>query len=222
MGETTSDFMVHQLNPVIAVGIGALGLLIALFLQFIVKKYIPFVYWFAASMVAVFGTMAADVLHIGFGIPYYISSIFFSLVLIITFVVWFSFEKTLSIHSITTYRREIFYWITVLATFALGTAVGDMTAVTFGLGYLTSGIVFFVVILIPLFIYIVWKNFSIFCFWFAYIITRPLGASFSDWMGKPQSLNGLNYGTGKVSIVLTIVIFLLVVFMTITKKDVEA
>jgi uncharacterized membrane-anchored protein len=142
MGETTSDFLVRSIDPVIAVLIGGVGLGIALTLQISTRKYVPWIYWLAVTMVAIFGTMAADILHIGLGIPYIVSTIFFAICLIIVFTTWYKTEKTLSIHSIYTRKRELFYWATVLTTFALGTALGDMTASTLQLGYLNSGILF--------------------------------------------------------------------------------
>ena len=128
MGEATSDSLAHGLGPFVAVVIGGIALAGALVLQFSVKRYIPWVYWLTVVMVAVFGTMAADGLHIQFGIPYIVSTIFIAIVLAIVFIAWQLTEKTLSIHSIYTPRREAFYWATVMATFALGTAAGDMTA----------------------------------------------------------------------------------------------
>ena len=219
MGETTSDFLVRQLNPIIAVTLGGLGLLVALVLQLSVRRYIATVYWFAVVMVAIFGTMAADVLHIGFGIPYIVSSSFFAFALVIIFVSWYASEKTLSIHSIYTRRRELFYWATVIATFALGTALGDMTATTFGLGYFSSGLLFTLLFAIPALAYWLFGLNEILAFWFAYIMTRPLGASFADWMGKPQNQGGFGLGTGKVSLVLAIIIVVLVGYLTITHKD---
>lgn len=220
MGEVFSDFLVKTIDPVIAVAIGLLGLVIALVLQFSVKKYIAWVYWLAVTMVAIFGTMAADVLHVQFGIPYLISSSFFAISLCIVFSVWYVVEKTLSIHSIVTRRREVFYWLTILTTFALGTAVGDMTATTLHLGYFYSGVVFAMVFVIP---FIAWKfglN-EVIAFWFAYIVTRPLGASFADWIGRPTVLQGLGFGTGQISLVLTVVIVILVTYLSITKKDIK-
>ena len=122
MGESTSDYLVHQLNPVIAVALAGIGLLVALVLQLAVRRYVAWIYWLAVVMVAVFGTMAADVLHIGLGIPYLVSTAFFAVALAVIFGVWYASEKTLSIHSIYTRRRELFYWATVITTFALGTA----------------------------------------------------------------------------------------------------
>ncbi|GLV59294.1 membrane protein [Dictyobacter sp. S3.2.2.5] len=221
MGETTSDYMVNHIDPVIAVAIGALGLCVALALQLVVRRYIPAVYWFAVVMVAIFGTMAADVLHIGLGIPYLASTIFFAIALAIIFGVWYATEKTLSIHSIYTLRRELFYWATIVTTFALGTALGDMTATTLHLGYLDSGILFAVLFALPgLACWLLGLN-EILAFWFAYIVTRPLGASFADWMGKPRDAGGIGFGTGTVSLVLTILIIALVAYVTITRKDID-
>ena len=149
MGESTSDFLVHHLVPEIAVVFGGIAFVIALFLQFSTDRYVPWRYWLAVAMVGVFGTMAADVLHVGLGVPYVVSTVFYAIVLAAVFRTWFRSEGTLSIHSITTERREIFYWAAVLATFALGTAAGDLTAVTFGLGYFGSGLLFAAVIAVP-------------------------------------------------------------------------
>jgi uncharacterized membrane-anchored protein len=172
-------------------------------------------------MVSIFGTMAADVLHVGLGIPYIVSTIFFTIVLAVIFVLWHATEKTLSVHSIYTRRREFFYWATVLATFALGTAVGDLTATTIGLGYFASGILFGVVIAIPAVAYRKFRLNGIFAFWFAYIMTRPLGASFADWMGVTVARGGLGWGTGPVSLGLGILIFGFVGYLAITRKDIE-
>lgn len=220
LGESTSDYLVFQINPYIAVLIGAIGLFIVLILQLWVKKYIVWVYWLSVVMVAIFGTMAADVLHVGFGIPYVVSTIFFAISLAVIFGLWYKVEKTLSIHSVNTTRRELFYWVTVIATFALGTAAGDMSAATLGLGYLWSGILFGIVFLIPGIIYYKVRTKEVFFFWFAYIITRPFGASFADYFGKPI-LGGLGLGDGIVSAVLAISIIILVGYLTISKKDTE-
>lgn len=221
MGESTSDYLVRHIDPVIAVAIGGSGFAVAMILQFWSRKYIPIVYWFAVAMVAIFGTMAADVMHILLGIPYVFSTIFFALCLSIIFFIWNKTEKTLSIHSIYTPRRELFYWLTVITTFALGTAAGDMTAATFGLGYLLSGLLFGILFLLPAFGYKFFKLNSIFAFWFAYIMTRPFGASFADWFGRTKDLGGIGIGTGTTSIILTIFIVLFVTYLSVSKKDVE-
>jgi uncharacterized membrane-anchored protein len=221
MGETTSDYLVHQFDPVIAVALGGIGLVIALVLQFFVRRYVAWIYWLAAVMVAIFGTMAADVLHIGLGIPYLVSTACFTAALAVIFVVWYLSEKTLSIHSIYTRRRELFYWATVMATFALGTAVGDMTATTLGLGYFSSGVLFTALIAVPALDYWLFGLNEIVAFWFAYIVTRPLGASLADWAGKPSNLGGLGLGTGQVSLGLTILIIGFISYLTVTRKDVK-
>lgn len=219
MGEALSDFLVHTIDPVIAVGLGAVGLATALIVQFSSKTYQPWKYWLTVSMVAIFGTMAADVLHIGLGIPYIISTLFFGLALGAIFLTWYKKEKTLSIHSIYTVRREVFYWFTVIATFALGTAAGDMTAHTFGLGFLTSAILFTGLFAIPAVLYFVFKLHEVALFWAAYILTRPLGASFADWFGVPHDLGGLNFGRGWVSLVLILAIVAMVIYTSVVKND---
>jgi uncharacterized membrane-anchored protein len=210
LGESTSDFLVHRLGPYAAVFIGALTLLIGLAWQFSTRRYVAWVYWFAVIMVAISGTLAADAVHVGLGIPYVMSTVFYALVLAAVFVVWQRTEGTLSIHSITTVRRELFYWAAVLATFALGTAAGDMTAATLGWGYLSSGLFFAVVLLVPAILYARTTISPVFLFWFAYVFTRPLGASFADWFGKDRHLGGLALGDGPVSAVVTVAILAVV------------
>ncbi|GCE23047.1 COG4705 family protein [Dictyobacter kobayashii] len=221
MGEVTSDYLAHQLDPIIAVALGGIGLLVALILQFAVRRYVPWIYWLAVVMVAIFGTMAADVLHVGFGVPYLVSTTLFLVALVVIFLLWYLTEKTLSIHSIYTRRRELFYWATVMATFALGTAAGDMTASTFNLGYLASGVLFAVLIAIPALAYWLFGLNEIVAFWLAYILTRPLGASFADWVGRSRDLGGLGLGTGQVSLVLTVLIVIFVGYLTVTHKDIK-
>jgi uncharacterized membrane-anchored protein len=222
MGESTSDFLVHKLVPEVAVVLGGVGLVIALVLQFATRKYVAWRYWLAVSMVGVFGTMAADALHVGLGVPYVASTIFYAIVLVVVFWSWHASEKTLSIHSIFTQRRELFYWAAVLATFALGTAAGDLTAVSFGLGYFASGLLFAAVIAIPAIGYWRLGMNSILAFWFAYVATRPLGASLADWLAVTQHRGGLALGTGQVSLVLAALIAMIVAYLSRTRKDVPA
>jgi uncharacterized membrane-anchored protein len=221
MGEATSDYLVHTIDPYLAVGIGGCGLVVGLALQFSVRRYLAPAYWFAVAMVAVFGTMVADAAHIELKIPYAASAAICAVGLAAIFIVWYLIERTLSIHSINTPRREIFYWAAVLATFAMGTAAGDMSAYTLHLGWLTSGLMFTVIFAIPLVARRLFGLHEVVAFWFAYIFTRPLGASYADWLGVPKSLGGLNYGRGTVSIALTIVIIVWVAYLWITKIDVE-
>lgn len=210
MGEDASDFLVRQFGKAPAVLTGLLVLSIGLYMQFRIRKYNRWVYWFAVAMVSLFGTMAADVLHLGMGIPYIVSTIFFSIVLVAVFWVWYRVEGTLSIKSISTTRREIFYWLAVLTTFALGTAAGDMTARTLNWGYLLSGIIFGFIFFLPGVGYLLFKYDAVLAFWFSYIITRPFGASFADWIGADKYMGGLGYGFGRTSLVLAGLIAIMV------------
>jgi uncharacterized membrane-anchored protein len=171
--------------------------------------------------VSVTGTMAADGLHVVVGLPYTVTTLLYAVILAVIFVAWYRTEGTLSIHSITTVRREAFYWATVIATFALGTALGDLTATTLKIGYFGSAVLFLVVIAIPLVAH--WKlgmN-SVLAFWFAYTITRPLGASIADWLGVPHRLGGLDWGRANVAMILTVPILIAVAYMAISHVDME-
>jgi uncharacterized membrane-anchored protein len=221
MGEATSDYLVKSFPRVVAVAIGFIAFAAAMIWQFWVHRYVVWVYWLAVAMVAVFGTMAADALHLGLGIPYAVSSAFYAVVLAAIFVAWYRTERTLSIHSINTPRRELFYWATVLATFALGTAVGDMTASTFHLGYLDSGLLFTGLIALPALAYLFLGMNPIFTFWFAYVLTRPLGASFADWLDKARYLRGLALGDGVVAVASALVIVGFVAYLAITHSPIE-
>jgi len=222
MGEATSDYLVHTINPVPAVLLGFVGFAAALAIQFSMRRHMAWTYWLAVVMVGVFGTMAADVLHVGFKVPYTASSVLYGLVLLAVFVSWQRVEGTLSIHSIDTPRREMFYWAAVVATFAMGTALGDLTAVTFHIGYLSSALLFAGVIAVPAIGFWRFGWNPILSFWIAYVATRPLGASFADWMGKPRSVMGLGWGEGAVAMGLTVAIFCFVAFLAVTRADVQA
>lgn len=222
MGESTSDFLVTAITPVVAVLIGFIGFTVAMALQFSMRRYVAWAYWLAVVMVGVFGTMVADVLHVAFHVPYVASASLFAVVLALNFLVWRRREGTLSIHSIDSGRREVFYWTAVVATFALGTALGDLTAVTLHLGYFLSAILFAAAAFAVLAIGHATRIFGpVFAFWFAYVLTRPLGASVADWLGKPAEVGGLGIGSGLVALVLTIAIAVLVVYLSITKKDLQ-
>ena len=221
MGESTSDYLVNTINPVLAVALGFVAFAAALVWQFTRRRYTAPAYWLAVVMVGVFGTMAADVLHVALGVPYPMSTAFYLVSLAAVFFTWQRTEKTLSIHTIDSPRREAFYWAAVVATFALGTAAGDLTAMTLHLGYLLSAVLFAAVITIP----ILGHRFAgwnpIFAFWFAYVITRPLGASVADWLGKPTSVGGLGLGDGPVTLTLTVAIACVVAYLTFTRRDVQ-
>jgi uncharacterized membrane-anchored protein len=217
MGEAMSDFMGQNSVP-LAAAVGIFGLAFALRLQLRAREYHAPTYWFAVMMVAVFGTMAADGIHDGASIPYTVTTPVFAAAVAAIFLLWYQSEGTLSIHTINTRRRELFYWMAVLATFALGTAAGDLTAYSMNIGFFPSAVVFAVVFAIPA---LGWRRLNwnpVFAFWFAYVITRPLGASFADGFSKPTAM-GL--GDGAVSAVALVIFVALVAYVTITKRDVQ-
>jgi len=215
MGEAMSDFMGQQSVP-IAGAVGFFGLVLALRLQLRQPRYNPAYYWFAVMMVAVFGTMAADAIHDGTGLGYSVTTPAFALIVAAIFILWYRSEGTLSIHSIDTRRREYFYWAAVLGTFALGTAAGDLTAYQLDLGLWTSVLLFGAIITIPAIAW--WRGVMnpIVAFWFAYIVTRPLGASFADGFSKPTN-GGLNLGDGTVSAIALVIFIALVAY--VVRKD---
>jgi uncharacterized membrane-anchored protein len=220
-GESTSDYLVHRFDPVLAVIAGFVIFAAALLVQLVVRRYVAWVYWLAVAMVALFGTMAADVVHIVLKVPYLISTVAFGIALAIVLSIWYRTEHTLSIHSIYTMRRELFYWATVITTFALGTAAGDLTAYTFHLGFFAAGVLFVVLIAMPAFAYFVLRLNEVAAFWWAYILTRPVGAEFADWTGKPVSEGGLAIGQGKTSLVLAVLIIGFVAYFAFTRNDMQ-
>jgi uncharacterized membrane-anchored protein len=220
MGEAASDFLGKVSIP-LAGAVGILGFVVALRLQLRTPEYRATVYWPAVLMVAVFGTMAADGVHVGAGLPYALTTVFYAVVVAAIFSYWHRSEGTLSIHSITTRRREILYWSAVLATFALGTAAGDLTAIQLHLGYFASGLLFAAVIAVPALAW--WRGWlnPIAAFWAAYVVTRPLGASFADWLGKPAHHSGLGLGDGTVTGLGLLLFVALVAYTAATKRDIQ-
>ncbi|HLG67199.1 MAG TPA: hypothetical protein VKV36_04930 [Acidimicrobiales bacterium] len=221
MGEASSDYLVHAIAPVAAVLLGFVGLVAGLLAQFGRARYVAWTYWFAVVMVGTFGTMAADVLHVGLGVPYTASSILYAVVLTAVFTSWLATERTLSIHSIDTPRREMFYWAAVVATFAMGTAVGDFTAYTLHLGYFSSAFLFGALMVVPAAGYRWFRWNGVLSFWFAYVLTRPLGASLADGFGKPRDLGGMGLGDGAVALAIGVVILAIVAYLAITGADVQ-
>lgn len=219
IGEAGADFMGTVSIPLAAaVGIG--GFFVALWLQLRADAYHPFRYWVTVLMVALFGTMIADGPHVALGTPYYVDSCLYLVLLAGLLTWWRRSEGTLSVHSITTPRRERFYWGTVLLTFGLGTAVGDTTAINFGLGFSWSIALFAVLILVP---FVLWRRGldATIAFWASYVLTRPLGASVADWLGKPPSQGGVNWGDGTVTALGMALFCGLVAYLAITHSDVE-
>lgn len=212
-GEAISDAMNQQLGPAIAVPIMLMAVGTALRWQYRQERYRALPYWSVVAAISVFGTSAADGFHVGLGWPYTLSASFYAAILAIIFVYWYRTEGTLSIHSIFNRRRENLYWLTVFATFALGTALGDFTATTLNLSYFPSFLLFGGIILVPLFLrYRLGVN-AIFCFWFAYTITRPFGASWADFSDMPIHQGGLNLGQIPTGIYLGIISIGLVWYM---------
>ena len=219
MGESTSDYLVHAMLPQLAVLLGFAAFVLALILQFRQGRYVAWSYWLAVAMVGVFGTMAADVLHVALHVPNNASAVLYAAILAGVFYAWWRTEGTLSIHSIDSPRREMFYWAAVAATFAMGTALGDFTAYTLHLGYFPSAVLFASVIAIPAIGYASLRRQAILFFWFAYVVTRPLGASLADGMGKPKDVSGLGVGNGVVALALAAVIAVLVAYLSVTRAD---
>jgi len=219
-GEAVSDYLATG-NRLIGGAVEAGLLAIALVWQFRTRRYVAAAYWSLAYAIAIFGTGVSDALHLFVGIPYAGTTLLWAVVLALTFWLWHRSEGTLSIHSIVTRKREMYYWAVVFATFALGTALGDFTASVVGLGYLASGIMFFFIILIPA---VAWWRFglnAVVAFWFAYVVTRPLGASFADYIGRPKSLSGLGFGSGRLAVIVTIIVACLVGYLAVTRRDIQ-
>jgi uncharacterized membrane-anchored protein len=219
IGEAGADYL-GTLNLALAGVVGIGGFFAALWWQLRAETYHPVRYWVTVLSVALFGTMIADGPHVLLGTPYYVDSALYCLALLGLLAWWHRSEGTLSVHSITTSRRERFYWGTVLLTFGLGTALGDATAVNLGLGFLGSIVLFGIAILLPLGLWRAGAS-AIGMFWGAYALTRPLGASVADWLGKPLANGGLNWGDGPVFGVGLALFAALVAYATLTHSDVE-
>jgi uncharacterized membrane-anchored protein len=223
MGEAASDYLLNNTMSFVGLGLGAAVFAFALWVQFRTRRYNAFAYWAAVMMVAVFGTMVADTLHHQFGVSFGMSSLACALAVAATFWAWFRVEHALSIHSITTRRREVFYWLTVSFTFALGTAAGDLTASQLHFGFIGSIVLFAVVMAVPALGCWRFRLNTVVAFWWAYIVTRPLGASVADWLSKPTKSGGLSYGDGPVAAILLAFALVLITFAALRRpKTVSA
>jgi uncharacterized membrane-anchored protein len=221
VGETFADFINTKLNLGLTNTSIILGsaLLVALVIQFASKKYIPAIYWICIVLVSIAGTLITDNLTDNLGIPLWQSSLGFALVLGVVFGVWFAQERTLAMKSIISKKRETFYWLAILFTFALGTATGDWLAEVAGLGYGLSAVAYGGAILL---VAILWRTgvlSEIAAFWIAYILTRPLGASIGDLLAQDKSVGGLGLGTTTTSIIFLAAILACVIYLSVSKKD---
>ncbi len=223
MGETAADYLAVNLGlgltmtSLIMAGI----LVFALILQFAQKRYVPWSYWLAVVLISIVGTLVTDNLVDNFGVTLVASTIGFTLALAATFALWYNSEKTLSIHSIYTNKREAFYWLAILFTFALGTAAGDLVAEQFGIGYLGTGILFGMIIASYAVGYFFLGLDAILGFWLAYIFTRPLGASFGDLLSQPHEYGGMGLGTIITSVLFLSAIAAIVIYMSVTHEGEE-
>lgn len=218
VGETAADFLSANLGLGLSHTSWLMsGLLIAaLFAQFAQKKYVPWIYWVTVVLVSIVGTLITDNLVDNLGVSQEAASIGFAIALTATFAVWYLAERTLSIHTIFTTRREVFYWLAILLTFALGTAAGDLAAEGLKLGYLQAGLMYGAIIGLIALGYFALKMDAILAFWLAYIVTRPMGASFGDLLSQPVSNGGLGLGTVITSALFLTVIAGVIVYMTLS------
>jgi len=221
VGETFADYLNVNLgfglnNTTYVMGAILVAVLVY---QFRLRRYVPAVYWLAVALISVFGTLITDNMVDNFGVTLVASTIIFAILLALTFAAWFASEKTLSIHSIITSRREGFYWLTVLFTFALGTASGDLLAEKIGLGYWKSALAFAAVIGLIFLAHKTLKLGAITAFWLAYILTRPLGASIGDYLSQAKDVGGLALGTTVTSVIFLVAISTVVTYLSITKRD---
>lgn len=220
VGETAADYLNETLKlgltrtTYLAVGV----LVVALAVQFTVRRYIPAIYWTVVILVSIVGTLITDNLTDNVGVKLEVTTAVFAVTLAVVFAVWFASERTLSIHTITTTRREAFYWLAILCTFAFGTAAGDLVSERFNLGYWEAGLIFGGLIAVVAFAYFVLHISEVLAFWLAYILTRPLGASFGDYLTQPHHAGGLGLSTNAVSIAFLTLIVLAVIRLTVVER----
>ncbi|WP_434937978.1 COG4705 family protein [Shewanella sp. HL-SH8] len=223
VGETAADYLsfhlhVGMINTSMIMGV---LLIAALYLQFKQVQYRPNTYWSVVVLISIFGTLVTDILTDKLAVPLPLSTLAFSLLLGATFAYWYSKEHTLSIHSIVTFKREIFYWLAILFTFALGTAAGDWVSEDMNVGYAMSAVLFGAAITLITVAFYRFKVNAVLCFWLAYILTRPLGASIGDLLSQPVRKGGLGFGTTNTSIVFLVIILILVSYLSIQAKKAD-
>ena len=200
-GEALSDFLVTRFDPAPTVVVSVLLFAVVLGVQLRARRHVPWLYWTTVAMVGVVGTLVADVAHVALGVPYGVSTSVFLVVLVVVFVTWRRSTGTLDVHAVTSTRRQSFSWAAVIATFALGTAAGDLVASAAHLGYLGAAVLFVVAVVVVVVLRIARITGPVVTFWTAYVLTRPVGASFADWFAVTPRHGGLGFGTGLVSAV---------------------
>lgn len=222
VGETAADFLIFNFHLGLTKTSVIMGVLLigALLVQLWKRGYVPAIYWVTVVFLSIFGTLITDNLSDNFGVALTTTTAAFSIALIATFAGWYASEKTLSIHSIFTTRRELFYWLAILFTFALGTAAGDLVAEKMGLGYGLSALIFAALIGAVALAHYALKFNAIWAFWIAYVLTRPFGASCGDLLSQPISNGGLGFGTVGTSALFLAIILALVSYLSISKRDV--
>jgi uncharacterized membrane-anchored protein len=222
VGETFADYLNETLgfgltNTTIVMG---LAFLAALAVQFRARRYVPWIYWLTVVLISVFGTLITDNLTDGHGVPTTVTTPIFAVLLAVSFTAWYLVERTLSIHTIRTPRREAFYWLAILFTFALGTAGGDMLSEQLGLGYPTAVLIFAAAIGVVVVAHYGFRLGAVLSFWLAYILTRPLGASIGDYLSQARKDGALGLGTTATSVIFLAAILALVIYLTVTRSDV--
>ncbi len=224
VGETAADFLAVDLKLGLTATTWVMGglLAVALLWQFRARRYVPGVYWLAVVFISVVGTLITDNLTDRFGVPLSVTTTLFTVAMLATFAAWFASEKTLSIHTIYTTRREAFYWSAILFTFALGTAAGDYLAESLDIGYWKSGLLFASLIGLVALAYFVLKISEVLAFWLAYVLTRPLGASIGDYTSQSRHAGGLGLGTTVTSFAFLAVIVGLVVTFSMGQHSADA
>lgn len=223
VGETGADFLAFNLKLGLTGTSLVMGAILVafLFMQVRSRKYVPWLYWVTVVLISIVGTLITDNMVDNFGVALKTTTFIFSAALLAVFAAWYASEKTLSIHTIFTTRRELFYWAAILFTFALGTAAGDLAAEGLGLGYANSAMIFGTMIAIVTLAFYVFRMNAILAFWVAYILTRPLGASFGDLLSQPVAKGGLGLGTVVTSLIFLVTIVTLVIYLTVTRKDTQ-
>ena len=224
VGETFADFLSEtlKLGEVVTAIFMGIALLISLFFQFRLKKYVAGVYWLSVVLISIEGTLITDNLSDNLGVPLEVTTTIFGIALIATFAIWFASERTLSIHSIYTSKREFFYWLSILFTFALGTAAGDLTSEKLNLGYVNAVLIFAGLIVLVAVAHYGFKLNTVLSFWLAYIFTRPLGASIGDLLSQSRKDGALGLGTVTTSFIFLAAILILIIYLSISKVDVNS